>query len=153
MNRDNGSLNNGESSALKEEEPDNVIDVTADSFPPPLVKVMKDITSKSSPAWCPASHHPASCGPISGSIDDAYSLYLNYLPFDATPAQVEEEFKRFGLIKPGAMQVKRYKLQNSCFGFVEFKFSDVVQQAIEGYQFVAQLTGTLKFFVLMCLVG
>ncbi|KAG6537321.1 hypothetical protein ZIOFF_002408 [Zingiber officinale] len=124
----------GESSAWKEEEPDNVIDVTADSFPPPLVKVMKDITSKSSLAWCSASHHPASCGPISGSIgfeNDAYSLYLNYLPFDATPAQVEEEFKRFGLIKPGAMQVKRYKLQNSCFGFVEFKFSDVVQRAIE----------------------
>lgn len=38
MNRDIGPLNNGESSAWKEENPGNVIDVTADSFPPLLVK-------------------------------------------------------------------------------------------------------------------
>ncbi|XP_042466219.1 nuclear transport factor 2-like [Zingiber officinale] len=162
MNRDSGPLNNGESSAWKEEEPGNVIDVTADGFPPLLVKsetksdheenlkksyasvvkVMKDTASESAPAWCPASGHPASRGPISGSIGserkkfqkaqyDAYSLYLNYLPFDVTPAQVEEEFKRFGPIKPGGIQIKRYKFQNSCFGFVEFKFSDAVQRAIE----------------------
>ncbi|XP_074577669.1 nuclear transport factor 2-like [Curcuma longa] len=162
MNRDSGPLNNGESSAWKEEEPGNVIDVTADSFPPLLVKsetksnheenlkksyasvvkVMNDIASESAPAWCPASGHPASRGLISGSIGseskkiqkaqyDGYSLYLKYLPFDATPAQVEEEFKRFGPIKPGGIQVKRNKLQNSCFGFVEYNFSDAVQRAIE----------------------
>ncbi|OAY69623.1 putative G3BP-like protein [Ananas comosus] len=62
---------------------------------------------------------------------DGYSIYVRSLPLTATPAQLEEEFKRFGAIKPGGIQVRSNKLQGFCFGFVEFEEASAVQSAIE----------------------
>ncbi|KAL6009284.1 Nuclear transport factor 2 [Asimina triloba] len=50
---------------------------------------------------------------------------------NATPAQLEEEFKKFGPIKNGGVQVRSNKQQGFCFGFVEFEVATAVQSAIE----------------------
>ncbi|GAB2297140.1 hypothetical protein Dimus_031240 [Dionaea muscipula] len=39
-----------------------------------------------------------------------YSIYIGDLPHDATVEQVEREFKKFGLIKRGGIQVRRNKV-------------------------------------------
>ncbi|CAL9046608.1 nuclear transport factor 2-like [Musa acuminata AAA Group] len=62
---------------------------------------------------------------------DGYSIYVKNLPLDATPAQLEEEFKKFGAIKSGGIQVRSHKLQGFCFGFVELEAVSAVQSAIE----------------------
>ena len=41
---------------------------------------------------------------------DGYSIYVKNLPLDATPAQLEEEFKKFGAIKSGGIQVRSHKV-------------------------------------------
>ncbi|KAG9440544.1 hypothetical protein H6P81_020709 [Aristolochia fimbriata] len=51
---------------------------------------------------------------------DGYSIYIRSLPVNATVAQLEEEFKKFGPIKSGGVQVRSNKQQGFCFGFVEF---------------------------------
>ncbi|XP_008777906.2 nuclear transport factor 2-like [Phoenix dactylifera] len=61
---------------------------------------------------------------------DGHSIYVKSLPLSATPEQLEEEFKRFGHIKPGGIQVRSHKLQGFCFGFVEFEEASAVQSAI-----------------------
>ncbi|XP_064945778.1 nuclear transport factor 2-like [Musa acuminata AAA Group] len=58
--------------------------------------------------------------PTSGSIvqssnvqeaeADGYSIYVKNLPLDATPAQLEEETKRHGPIRPDDLQVRSNKL-------------------------------------------
>ncbi|KAI3742423.1 hypothetical protein L1987_60105 [Smallanthus sonchifolius] len=62
---------------------------------------------------------------------DGYSIYIKGLPMNATPALLEDEFKKFGLIKPNGIQVRSNRLQGFCFGFVEFEVPDAVQKAIE----------------------
>lgn len=37
---------------------------------------------------------------------DGYSIYIKGLPLNATPAQLEDEFKKFGPIKSGGIQVR-----------------------------------------------
>ncbi|XP_068665167.1 nuclear transport factor 2-like isoform X2 [Aristolochia californica] len=61
---------------------------------------------------------------------DGYSVYIRGLPINATVAQLEEEFKKFGPIKSGGVQVRSNK-QGFCFGFVEFDVASAVQSAIE----------------------
>nr|CAD1839094.1 unnamed protein product [Ananas comosus var. bracteatus] len=63
--------------------------------------------------------------------DDGYSIYIKNLPLNATPAQLEEQFKKFGPIKPGGIQVRSHKQQGFCYGFVEFEVAIAVQSAIE----------------------
>lgn len=41
---------------------------------------------------------------------DGYSIYIRNLPLNATPAQLEEEFKRFGPIKSDGVQVRSNKV-------------------------------------------
>ncbi|PKA61250.1 Nuclear transport factor 2 [Apostasia shenzhenica] len=40
---------------------------------------------------------------------DGFSIYIKSLPLNATPAQLEEEFKKFGPIKPNGIQVRSNK--------------------------------------------
>ncbi|CAL9770759.1 unnamed protein product [Musa acuminata subsp. burmannicoides] len=89
------------------------------------------------PPAIPASDMPTSC---STTVDsnytqdaeaDGYSIYVKNLPLDATPAQLEEEFRKFGAIKPDGIQVRSHKLQGFCFGFVEFEVANAAQSAIE----------------------
>ena len=44
------------------------------------------------------------------SSADGYSVYVKSLPLSATPAQLEEEFKKFAPIKPGGIQVRSHKV-------------------------------------------
>lgn len=41
------------------------------------------------------------------------SIYLKGLPLDATPALLENEFQRFGLIKTNGIQVRSQKVKES----------------------------------------
>lgn len=61
---------------------------------------------------------------------NACSIYIKHLPVNVTPAQVEEEFKKFGAIKPNGVQV-RSKQGGFCFGFVEFEEAGSVQTALQ----------------------
>ncbi|GAB4841421.1 hypothetical protein Ancab_022143 [Ancistrocladus abbreviatus] len=58
------------------------------------------------------------------------AIYLKNLPMNATPAMVEETFKRFGPIKNGGIQVRGNK-GSFGFGFVEFEVVSSAQSAIE----------------------
>ncbi|XVE72715.1 hypothetical protein DITRI_Ditri11bG0061300 [Diplodiscus trichospermus] len=57
------------------------------------------------------------------------SIYVKGLPLNATPSMLENEFKKFGPIKSGGIQVRSQK--GFCFGFVEFEAASSVQSAIE----------------------
>ncbi|KAL4369161.1 hypothetical protein GQ457_05G003950 [Hibiscus cannabinus] len=57
------------------------------------------------------------------------SIYIKGLPLTATPTMLENEFKKFGPIKNGGIQVRSQK--GFCFGFVEFEMASSVQSAIE----------------------
>lgn len=41
---------------------------------------------------------------------EGHSVYIRNLPLNATAEQVEEEFKKFGTIKPGGVQVRNHKV-------------------------------------------
>lgn len=61
---------------------------------------------------------------------EGYSVYIKGLPLNATPAQLEEEFKKYGPIKNDGIQVRSNK-QGFCFGFVEFEEASAVDKALE----------------------
>lgn len=61
---------------------------------------------------------------------EGYSVYIKGLPLNAIPAQLEDEFKKFGPIKYDGIQVRSNK-QGFCFGFVEFEEANAVEKAIE----------------------
>ncbi|CAL0304544.1 unnamed protein product [Lupinus luteus] len=60
---------------------------------------------------------------------EGYSIYVKGLSPNATPALVENEFKKFGPIKSGGVQVRTQK--GFSFGFVEFEVASAVQSALE----------------------
>lgn len=62
---------------------------------------------------------------------EGYSIYIKGLPFNATSSSLAEEFRKFGNIKHGGIQVRNNKIQGFCFGFVEFEEASSVQKAIE----------------------
>ncbi|TVU13843.1 hypothetical protein EJB05_37274 [Eragrostis curvula] len=88
------------------------------------------------PAPAPVADAPAfSSNTQSGSYQDpevdAHAIYVRNLPLNATPQQLEDEFKAFGTIKTDGIQVRSNKIQGFCFGFVEFEDASAVQSAIE----------------------
>ncbi|XP_062215329.1 nuclear transport factor 2-like isoform X2 [Phragmites australis] len=60
-----------------------------------------------------------------------YSVFVKSLPFNADVQMVEEEFKKFGAIKPGGIQVRHDKADRFCFGFIEYVSQQSRQAAIE----------------------
>lgn len=99
------------------------------------------ITEKQSAAPSPAAAPPSEV-PVtdinnafesSSPLEDVegYSIYLRNLPLNATPSQLEGEFKKFGPIKPGGIQVRNHKQNGYCFGFVEFESMSSMRSAIE----------------------
>ncbi|KAE9592122.1 putative RNA recognition motif domain, nuclear transport factor 2, NTF2-like protein [Lupinus albus] len=60
---------------------------------------------------------------------EGYSIYVKGLSPNATPALVENEFKKFGPIKSGGVQVRTQK--GFSFGFVEFAVASAMQSALE----------------------
>ncbi|CAM0884457.1 unnamed protein product [Alopecurus aequalis] len=63
--------------------------------------------------------------------EQGYSIFVKSLPFNSTVQTVEEEFKKFGAIKPGGIQVRNNKIDQYCFGFVEFESQQSMQAAIQ----------------------
>nr|XP_018686403.1 PREDICTED: putative G3BP-like protein isoform X3 [Musa acuminata subsp. malaccensis] len=107
--------------------------------PVPSRSAVVDIDQLASPVPTPApAPNNTSAGSTAGESNstqesevDGYSIYIKNLPLNATPAQLDEEFKKFGPIKPGGIQVRSHKQQGFCFGFVEFEVASAVQCAIE----------------------
>lgn len=62
---------------------------------------------------------------------EGHSIYIRNLPFNVTAAQLEQEFKKFGPIKQGGVQVRNNKQQGYCFGFVEFLSLSSMNDAIQ----------------------
>ncbi|XP_028211834.1 putative G3BP-like protein isoform X3 [Glycine soja] len=62
---------------------------------------------------------------------EGHSIYIRNLPLNVTAAQLELEFKKFGPIKPGGIQVRNNKQQGYCFGFVEFLSLNSMNSAIQ----------------------
>ncbi|KAL3517835.1 hypothetical protein ACH5RR_020424 [Cinchona calisaya] len=62
---------------------------------------------------------------------DGYSIYIKGLPMNASVTLLENEFKQFGPIRSGGIQVRSNRYQGFCFGFVEFEVPSAVQKAIE----------------------
>ncbi|KAF7803087.1 putative G3BP-like protein isoform X1 [Senna tora] len=75
-----------------------------------------------------SDNHEEAC-PI--STVEGYSIYIRNLPLNVTVAQLEVEFKNFGPIKPGGIQVRNNKQQGYCFGFVEFQSLSSMNSAIQ----------------------
>ncbi|XWS60431.1 hypothetical protein CRYUN_Cryun07bG0036000 [Craigia yunnanensis] len=66
----------------------------------------------------------------SNEYEEGHSIYVRNLPYNATPTQLEEAFKKFGPIKRNGIQVRSNK-QGFTFGFVEFETASSVQSALE----------------------
>ncbi|XP_060174927.1 nuclear transport factor 2-like isoform X1 [Lycium barbarum] len=117
---------------------------SATSFsPPPAPAPQKPMTESVEQVNQPpitAADRPASS---SNSVDnannqqreatDGYSIYIKGLPPTATVALLADEFKKFGPIKNGGIQVKNNRVleQGYSFGFVEFEEASALQKAIE----------------------
>ncbi|XP_044486211.1 nuclear transport factor 2-like [Mangifera indica] len=102
---------------------------------PPPANTDEQLVGSAKPAPAPA---PETSAPIIDNTPESnvneeaegYSIYVRNLPFTATPAQLEEAFKKFGPIKKNGIQVRSNK-QGYCFGFVAFEMPGSVQSALE----------------------
>ncbi|PIA63155.1 hypothetical protein AQUCO_00200880v1 [Aquilegia coerulea] len=100
----------------------------------PVAKAAAGNTEQhSTPAPAPGASAPNSNNGANGSNiseeAEGYSIYIRSLPMNATVGQVEEEFKKFGPIRPNGVQVRSNK--GFCFGFVEFEQQSSMQSALE----------------------
>ncbi|XP_009614847.1 nuclear transport factor 2-like isoform X3 [Nicotiana tomentosiformis] len=107
--------------------------------PPPAPAPRKPMAKRVEQVNQPAT--TATDGPVSssdsvdnindpeGEAADGYSVYIKGLPMSATVALLGDEFKKFGPIKNGGIQVRSNR--GFCFGFVEFEVESAVQKAIE----------------------
>ena len=59
------------------------------------------------------------------------SVFIDNLPVNITPPQVEEELEKFGAVKPCGVQVRSRPGGRPCFGFVEFVEAASVQTALQ----------------------
>ncbi|CAM6048081.1 unnamed protein product [Sphagnum compactum] len=98
---------------------------------PPKVSAVSvhPISSSSAPAAGDAHNTVDENAPPEAEAD-VHSVYIKNLPTNITPAEVEEEFVRFGPIKPGGVNVRSQK-QGVCYAFVEFENASSAQSAIE----------------------
>ncbi|MCD7466951.1 hypothetical protein HAX54_004057, partial [Datura stramonium] len=115
---------------------------SAATFSPPPAPAPRKIVPKSveqvrqPPAAAPADS-PALSSDFIDNVNnqegeaDGHSIYIKGLPMSATAALLEDEFKKFGPIKNGGIQVRSNRQQGFCFGFVEFEVATAVRQAIE----------------------
>ncbi|KAM7516703.1 hypothetical protein LguiA_006286 [Lonicera macranthoides] len=60
---------------------------------------------------------------------EGHSIYIRNLPLNLTVPQLEAEFKKFGPIRQGGVQVRSNK--GFCFGFVEFQDLSSMQNAVQ----------------------
>ncbi|XVE74351.1 hypothetical protein DITRI_Ditri12bG0010300 [Diplodiscus trichospermus] len=58
------------------------------------------------------------------------SIFVANLPMNATEELLSEVFTKFGAIKPNGIQVRSFKDNKNCFGFVEFESATSMQSAV-----------------------
>ncbi|XP_077211310.1 nuclear transport factor 2-like [Tasmannia lanceolata] len=114
---------------MKENKASATVHVPTTTFRVAPVNTERRSLVSASPAPVPETRAPSS----NNLPDEAesHSIYIRGLPLDATVAELEEEFKKFGPIKPFGVQVRKLKPQGFCFGFVEFESSSSMHSAIE----------------------
>ncbi|KAI5340799.1 hypothetical protein L3X38_020073 [Prunus dulcis] len=87
-------------------------------------KAENNLPASAPPASVPEASAPTSTSTPEGNDTneevEGYSVYIRNLPLNVTADKLEEEFKKFGPIKQGGIQVRNKKLQGYCFGIVEF---------------------------------
>ncbi|GMH20064.1 hypothetical protein Nepgr_021905 [Nepenthes gracilis] len=59
------------------------------------------------------------------------SVYVRNLPTTVSSVEVEEEFKKFGRLKPAGVAIRRLKDTDICYAFVEFEDITAVHDAIK----------------------
>ncbi|BBH00231.1 Nuclear transport factor 2 family protein with RNA binding domain, RRM-RBD-RNP motifs [Prunus dulcis] len=108
--------------------------------PTNTIRVAPKKAENNLPASAPPASVPEASAPTSTSTPESndtneevegYSVYIRNLPLNVTADQLEEEFKKFGPIKQGGIQVRNKKLQGYCFGFVEFLSASSMNSAIQ----------------------
>lgn len=79
----------------------------------------------------------SSVGPSNTSEDgateiggDGQSVYVKNLPLNILQEELEKEFKKFGPLKPGGVNLRNQKA-GVCFAFIEFEDSSSAHSAIE----------------------
>ncbi|CAN1314151.1 Nuclear transport factor 2 [Linum perenne] len=82
------------------------------------------------PASAPAPRPARSNSNLSIAVK-GHSIFVANLPMDATPEQLIETFQKFGPIKPTGVQVRSYKQEKNCFGFVEFESAAAMENALQ----------------------
>ncbi|KAG8482525.1 hypothetical protein CXB51_024081 [Gossypium anomalum] len=98
-------------------------------------KTEKQPPISAAPATPEASAPSSADAPENDNIPEeveGHSIYIRNLPFNVTATQLEQEFKKFGPIKQGGVQVRNNKQQGYCFGFVEFLSLNSMNDAIQG---------------------
>ncbi|PPR97846.1 hypothetical protein GOBAR_AA22821 [Gossypium barbadense] len=97
-------------------------------------KTEKQPPISAAPATPEASSPSSADAPENDNIPEeveGHSIYIRNLPFNVTATQLEQEFKKFGPIKQGGVQVRNNKQQGYCFGFVEFLSLNSMNDAIQ----------------------
>ncbi|URD98648.1 Nuclear transport factor 2 (NTF2) domain [Musa troglodytarum] len=105
--------------------------------PKPKVAAEKPVVVSPTPATVPETSVPAinDVPENKNNVEEeGHSIYIRNLSPNATAEKVEEEFRKFGPIKPGGVQVRSHKVERYCFGFVEFESLKSMQAAIEEYK-------------------
>ncbi|XP_042428110.1 nuclear transport factor 2-like [Zingiber officinale] len=111
------------------------------SIPPHMLSKSASVRLESEATTAPSAV-PANDVPTTNSVNeessnaveaeaDGHSIFVKSLPLDATPDQLEQEFKKFGTIMPDGIQVRSHKLQGFCYGFVTFETASAVQKSLE----------------------
>ncbi|XP_074377006.1 nuclear transport factor 2-like isoform X2 [Apium graveolens] len=94
------------------------------------LKTEKPSLNSVSQALAPAASVPnAPASSNGGDEGEGHSIYVKNLPLSVTPDQLEMEFKRYGPIKRGGVQVRSNK--GFRFGFVEFLDANSMNNAIQ----------------------
>ncbi|XP_011011813.1 PREDICTED: ras GTPase-activating protein-binding protein 1-like isoform X2 [Populus euphratica] len=88
------------------------------------------VVSSQQTGYRPPSNNSVEINNNSAAVE-GYSIFVANLPLDATVDQLVQTFTRFGAIKPSGVQVRSYKQDKNCFGFVEFESADSVEKALE----------------------
>lgn len=114
-------------------------------------KIQEQVTAAVSQPPAAESHVSSSNAFENGNAQESEegpSIYVKGLPLDATPTLLENEFKKFGPIRNGGVQVRFQK--GFCFGFVEFEVASAVQSALEVSICYAMLLLMLCSFYFIC---
>ncbi|KAH9308594.1 hypothetical protein KI387_036505, partial [Taxus chinensis] len=113
---------------------------TAQSYQAPLNKAIAVVSERQPPQQNQPSNasteideaHPNASDDVAGLENggDGRSIYIKNLPLTAAASDLEMEFKQFGKIKPGGVNVVNRKDTGVCYAFVDFEESSSVQCAV-----------------------